>query len=148
MDLNKLITKRIKQYALDGDVDLLDKYGFLFNMIANDYVEAIKKSLDNPDKEDRARIKAQILDTERMLELVGDHPLMSESLKNKINNLKEELNLEETKALIIADVVKSLPNDEEVKAHIDKLPYYGTCTSEYNEGFEDGVKWLKEQLAK
>jgi hypothetical protein len=54
----------------------------------------------------------------------------------------------EQKALFIADVVKSLPNDEEVKAHIDTLPYYGTCTTEYNEGFEDGVKWLKEQLAK
>lgn len=51
------------------------------------------------------------------------------------------------KALIIADVVKSLPNDEEVKAHIDTLPYYGTCTTEYNEVFEDGVKWLKEQFA-
>jgi hypothetical protein len=37
------------------------------------------------------RIKAQILDTERMLELVGDHPLMSESLLDKINNLKEKL---------------------------------------------------------
>lgn len=46
------------------------------------------------------------------------------------------------------NVVKSLPNDEEVKAHIDALPYYGTCTTEYNEGFEDGVKWLKEQMAK
>ena len=52
------------------------------------------------------------------------------------------------KLLGIADVVKSLPNDEEVKAHIDTLPYYGSCTTEYNEGFEDGVKWLKEQLAK
>jgi len=37
------------------------------------------------------RIKTQILDTERMLELVGDHPLMSESLLDKINNLKENL---------------------------------------------------------
>lgn len=37
------------------------------------------------------RIKAQILDTERMLKLVGDHPLMSESLKDKINTLKERL---------------------------------------------------------
>jgi hypothetical protein len=37
------------------------------------------------------RIKAQILDTERMFELVGDHPLMSESLLDKINNLKEKL---------------------------------------------------------
>jgi hypothetical protein len=37
------------------------------------------------------RIKAQILDTERMLELVREHPLMSESLKDKIKNLKEKL---------------------------------------------------------
>ena len=57
-------------------------------------------------------------------------------------------NESELKNLCIADVVKSLPNDEEVKAHIDTLPYYGTCTTEYNEGFEDGVKWLKEQMAK
>ncbi len=41
MDLNKLITKRIKEYALNGDAELLDKYGFLFNMIAKDYAEAI-----------------------------------------------------------------------------------------------------------
>lgn len=54
----------------------------------------------------------------------------------------------QTEQCNIANVVKSLPNDEEVKAHIDTLPYYGTCTTEYNEGFEDGVKWLKEQLAK
>ena len=52
------------------------------------------------------------------------------------------------KSFTISDVVKSLPNDKEVKAHIDTLPYYGTCTIEYNEGFEDGVKWLKKQLAK
>ncbi len=50
--------------------------------------------------------------------------------------------------LRIGAVIKSLPNDDKVKAHIDTLPYYGTCTTEYNEGFEDGVKWLKEQLAK
>lgn len=46
----------------------------------------------------------------------------------------------------LSSVVKSLPNDDEVKAHIDTLPYYGSCTTEYNEGFEDGVKWLKEQI--
>jgi len=54
----------------------------------------------------------------------------------------------ELKKLHIANVVKSLPNDDDVKAHIDTLPYYGTCTTEYNEGFEDGVKWIKEQLVK
>jgi hypothetical protein len=56
--------------------------------------------------------------------------------------------VEELEQFNIADVVKSLPSDEEVKAHIDTLPYYGTCTTEYNEGFEEGVKWLKEQLSK
>ena len=62
----------------------------------------------------------------------------------------KEFNLQDhkTKALIIADVVKSLPNEEQVKAWVDGLPYYGSCTTEYNEGFEDGVKWLKEQMAK
>jgi len=55
-----------------------------------------------------------------------------------IKELKQQCN--------IVNVVKSLPNDEEVKAYIDTLPYYGTCTTEYNEGFEDGVKWLKEKL--
>ena len=54
-----------------------------------------------------------------------------------------------TKELLdLFDVIKSLPNDKEVKAHVDTLPYYGTCTTEYNEGFEDGIKWVKEQLAK
>ena len=54
-------------------------------------------------------------------------------------NTEQNSNKDE-KSLHITNVVKSLPNDEEVKAHIDTLPYYGTCTTEYNEGFEDGVK--------
>jgi hypothetical protein len=37
------------------------------------------------------QIKAQILDTERLLNLAGDHPIMSISLKNKLNSLREEL---------------------------------------------------------
>lgn len=36
-------------------------------------------------------LKAQIVDTERLLEMVIDHPLMSESLKEKLNNLRSEL---------------------------------------------------------
>lgn len=48
----------------------------------------------------------------------------------------------------ISNLVLSLPNDEKVKAHIDTFTHYGYCINEYNEGFEDGVKWLKEQLAK
>jgi len=72
----------------------------------------------------------------------------SQTATNRIVEFwKDELKLQEQQCNI-ANVVKSLPNDEEVKAHIDTLPYYGTCTTEYNEGFEDGVKWLKEQLAK
>ena len=36
--------------------------------------------------------------------------------------------------------------DEMIKQHIDSLPYYGTCTHEYNEGFEECAKWLKQKL--
>jgi len=36
-------------------------------------------------------LKAQIVDTERLLEMVIDHPLMSESLIEKLNNLRSEL---------------------------------------------------------
>ena len=51
-------------------------------------------------------------------------------------------------AIIEANVVKSFPTDEEVKDYINTFPYYGTCTTEYNEGFEDGVIWLKDRIAK
>jgi hypothetical protein len=37
------------------------------------------------------------------------------------------------------------PTDSDIKKHIDSLPYYAT---EYNEGFEDGVKWIKQLLTK
>ncbi|KAF2512822.1 hypothetical protein EYY60_06860 [Flavobacterium zhairuonense] len=37
------------------------------------------------------KIKAQILDTEKILELVGDHPLMSKSIREKLNLLKNKL---------------------------------------------------------
>lgn len=37
------------------------------------------------------QLKAQILDTERMLEMVIDHPLMAEGFKEKISELKNEL---------------------------------------------------------
>jgi len=63
---------------------------------------------------------------------------------NQCNEMVDKLD----KQLSIPVVVKSLPNDEEVKAYIDTLPYYGTCTTEYNEGFEDGIKWLKGQMSK
>ncbi|MEO6633180.1 MAG: hypothetical protein ABIN13_15700 [Mucilaginibacter sp.] len=36
-------------------------------------------------------IRAQIVDTERLLALVKDHPIMSEGLLEKLNNLREEL---------------------------------------------------------
>ncbi|WP_234567616.1 hypothetical protein [Rhodohalobacter sp. 614A] len=36
-------------------------------------------------------IKAQIIDTERLLEMVVDHPIMAESLKEKLNELESEL---------------------------------------------------------
>jgi|TARA_R110000823_G_scaffold99152_1_gene214040 hypothetical protein len=50
------------------------------------------------------------------------------------------------KALRPSNAIESLPNEEEVKAWVEGLPYYGSCTIEYNEGFEEGVAWLKEKL--
>lgn len=38
-------------------------------------------------------IKSQIIDTERLLEMVRDHPLMSQGLIEKLKSLKEELEL-------------------------------------------------------
>jgi hypothetical protein len=37
MNLNKLITKKINEYALNGDANLLEQYGFLITMIAKEY---------------------------------------------------------------------------------------------------------------
>ena len=39
-----------------------------------------------------------------------------------------------------------LPSKKEIKKHIDSLPYYGHCTDEYKEGFEDGIEWIKQQI--
>ena len=41
-----------------------------------------------------------------------------------------------------------LPSDEEIKKYIESTPYYGTCTYEFKEGIEDGIKWMKEQILK
>jgi len=43
---------------------------------------------------------------------------------------------------------RKFPTNNKIKKHIDSLPYYGSCTTEYNEGFEDGVKWIKQLLTK
>ena len=37
------------------------------------------------------QIKAQIVDTEQMLSLVGNHPLMANSLTEKLEDLRQEL---------------------------------------------------------
>ena len=41
---------------------------------------------------------------------------------------------------------KTPPTKEQIKAYVDTLPYYGTCTHEYNEGFEDGAEWVKNKI--
>ena len=40
----------------------------------------------------------------------------------------------------------SLPTDEEIEAYIIDQPYYGTCTHEYNEGIEQGAKWVIDRI--
>ena len=37
-------------------------------------------------------------------------------------------------------------SDEEIKKYIESTPYYGTCTYEFKEGIEDGIKWMKKQI--
>ena len=39
-----------------------------------------------------------------------------------------------------------LPSDEEIEEYIESTPYYGTCTYEFKEGIQDGIKWMKEQI--
>jgi hypothetical protein len=48
----------------------------------------------------------------------------------------------------IIDRIKpiELPSDEEIKKYIESTPYYGTCTYEFKEGIEDGIKWMKKQI--
>jgi hypothetical protein len=43
-------------------------------------------------------------------------------------------------------VKSSMPTDQQVKDYISTLPYHGHCTTEWHEGIEDGVKFVKEQL--
>lgn len=48
----------------------------------------------------------------------------------------------------IKEIKDAMPSREEISKHVDSLPYYGSCTYEYNEGFEEGINWFKEQLIK
>jgi|9_EtaG_2_1085328.scaffolds.fasta_scaffold54326_3 hypothetical protein len=61
-----------------------------------------------------------------------------EHLRKKIDEAIEEL-------IRMSKQIK-LPSEKEIKKHIDSLPYYGHCTDEYKEGFEDGIKWIKQQI--
>lgn len=50
-------------------------------------------------------------------------------------------------ALKALDLLREdMPADEQIKAHIETLPYYGSCTCEYKEGFEDGAKWARAHI--
>lgn len=33
------------------------------------------------------------------------------------------------------------PDESKIQEYIDSAPYYGSCTTEYKEGIEDGIKW-------
>jgi hypothetical protein len=35
---------------------------------------------------------------------------------------------------------------KDLKEYIDSIPYYGSCTIEYKEGIEDGVKWQADKI--
>ncbi len=55
---------------------------------------------------DKEQLKIQIIETEHMLDLVSDHPLMSESLRERLSNLRQK--------------IESLP-DEIIEAKIQML---------------------------
>ena len=38
------------------------------------------------------------------------------------------------------------PSDKEIKEYTNSIRYYGHCTSEYREGIEDGVKWMRNKI--
>ena len=38
------------------------------------------------------------------------------------------------------------PSDKEIKEYTNSIRYYGHCTSEYREGIEDGVKWMRDKI--
>lgn len=52
----------------------------------------------------------------------------------------------QVKNLGIANVSGSLPSEIEIQKYIDDQPYYGTCTTEYKEGIEQGIKWVLDRL--
>jgi len=69
----------------------------------------------------------------------------------KVKDLKGEKDLQLFQLKASQEREKALregrfPSDESIKKFIDSTPYYGTCTHEYVEGLEDGIKWIKQLL--
>jgi hypothetical protein len=38
-----------------------------------------------------------------------------------------------------------MKTQEEINKFIDSQPYYGTCTTEYKEGIQEGIDWVQSQ---
>jgi len=58
----------------------------------------------------------------------SDEPISKDKLHYKIIIPKEE------------------PKQETLEEFIKSQPYYGTCTTEYKEGIEEGAKWQAERM--
>ncbi len=113
--------------------------GKLYGKIGNKYFDTSKTSDDWDILEiENKQLQQQLSEAnEKIVLLEQDVETFSKDViyfHNKYTKAKDKTN------------IKPFPTDDIVKTHINSLPYYGTCTSEYNEGFEDGVNWLKEQL--
>lgn len=67
----------------------------------------------------------------------GEHP---SRVRNPIYGEERQLALDLLKEL--------LPSDEEIKLFMNNQPYYGTCTTEYLEGINEGAQWIKNKLNK
>ena len=57
-----------------------------------------------------------------------------------------------TKTEVFEEILSSLskplvmPDENEIVEWVKKHGYYGTCTTEYHEGLEEGAKWLIDKI--
>ena len=54
--------------------------------------------------------------------------------------------LKENQDLIDSLTPIELPSDEEIDEYVKSTGYYGHCTQEYNEGIEDGAKFVMNKI--
>ena len=64
---------------------------------------------------------------------------------NEIFGCSKEL-LDQAKEMEKQQRKIEFPSDKEIKEYTNSIRYYGHCTSQYREGIEDGVKWVRDKI--